>query len=152
MTNAKAVEDGKYKTGDMEKARSYRMKSDALSHQGKTLGQNVPKSDDNRTTAKIGADNGESYKTVQRYIRLTYLAPELQEYVDTGKMKMLPAVEISYLDEEGQRNIVDRIEETEVFPSHAQTRKMRALFEEGKLDYDIKRIFSVIIRLNNYLC
>jgi len=121
----------------MEKARSYRMKSDALSHQGKTLGQNVPKSDDNRTTAKIGADNGDSYKTVQRYIRLTYLVPELQEYVDNGLMKLLPAVEISFLDEESQRDIVDRITETEIFPSHAQARRMKALYEEGTLDYDV---------------
>jgi len=120
----------------MEKARSYRMKSDALSHQGKTLGQSVPKSDDNRTSAKIGADNGDSYKTVQRYIRLTYLVDELQEYVDNGQMKMLPAVELSYLDEEAQRDIVDRIDETEVFPSHAQARRMKQLAEDGKLDYD----------------
>ena len=120
----------------MEKARSYRMKADALSHQGKSLGQNVPKSEDNRTTAKIGADSGDSYKTVQRLIRLTYLVPELQEYVDGGKMKMLPAYELSFLDEESQRDIVDRITETEVFPSHAQARRMRAAFEEGKLDYD----------------
>ena len=55
----------------MEKARSYRMKADALSHQGKTLGQNVPKSEDNRTTEKIGTEAGDSYKTVQRLIRLT---------------------------------------------------------------------------------
>ncbi|MDD6478909.1 MAG: ParB/RepB/Spo0J family partition protein [Oscillospiraceae bacterium] len=121
----------------MEKAKSYRMKSDALSHQGKTLGQNVPKSDDNRTNAKIGEKSGDSYKTVQRYIRLTYLTPELQEYVDKGQMKLLPAVEISYLDEECQRDIVDRILETESFPSHAQARRMKAIFEEGKLDYEI---------------
>ena len=120
----------------MEKARSYRMKADALSHQGKTLGQNVPKSEDNRTTAKIGADSGDSYKTVQRLIRLTYLVPELQEYVDSGKMKMLPAYELSFLGEEAQRDIVDNIDETEIFPSHAQARRMRAAFEEGKLDYD----------------
>lgn len=120
----------------MEKARSYRMKSDALSHQGKTLGQNVPKSEDNRTTAKIGADSGDSYKTVQRLIRLTYLVPELQEYVDGGKMKMLPAHELSFLDEEAQRDIVDNIDETETFPSHAQARRMRKAFEEGNLDYD----------------
>ena len=120
----------------MEKARSYRMKSDALSHQGKTLGQNVPKSEDNRTTAKIGNEAGDSYKTVQRLIRLTYLVPELQEYVDSGKMKMLPAYELSFLDEEAQRDIVDRITETEVFPSHAQARRMRKAFEEGKLDYN----------------
>ena len=120
----------------MEKARSYRMKSDALSHQGKTLGQNVPKSEDNRTTAKIGNEAGDSYKTVQRLIRLTYLVPELQEYVDGGKMKMLPAYELSFLGEEAQRDIVDNIDETETFPSHAQARRMRAAFEEGKLDYD----------------
>ena len=120
----------------MEKARSYRMKADALSHQGKTLGQNVPKSEDNRTTAKIGNEAGDSYKTVQRLIRLTYLVPELQEYVDIGKMKMLPAYELSFLDEEAQRDVIDRIDETEVFPSHAQARRMRVAFEEGKLDYN----------------
>lgn len=120
----------------MEKARSYRMKADALSHRGKTLGQNVPKSDDNRTTAKIGAESGDNYKTVQRLIRLTYLMPELQEYVDSGKMKMLPAYEISFLNEEAQRDVIDRIDETENFPSHAQARRMRAAFEEGTLDYD----------------
>lgn len=120
----------------MEKARSYRMKADALSHRGKTLGQNVPKSNDNRTTAKIGAESGDNYKTVQRLIRLTYLMPELQEYVDNGKMKMLPAYELSFLNEEAQRDVIDRIDETENFPSHAQARRMRAAFEEGKLDYD----------------
>ena len=132
----------------MEKARSYRMKADALSHQGKTLGQNVPKSEDNRTTAKIGTEAGDSYKTVQRLIRLTYLVPELQEYVDNGKMKMLPAYELSFLDEEAQRDIVDRIDETEVFPSHAQARRMRAAFEEGKLDYDAVTEIMVEIKPN----
>ena len=120
----------------MEKARSYRMKLDAIKHQGKALGQNVPKSDDNRTTAKIGAESGDNYKTVQRLIRLTYLMPELQEYVDNGKMKMLPAYELSFLNEEAQRDVIDRIDETESFPSHAQARRMRAAFVEGKLDYD----------------
>lgn len=120
----------------MEKARSYRMKADALSHQGKSLGQNVPKSEENRTTAKIGNEAGDSYKTVQRLIRLTYLVPELQEYVDKGKMKMLPAYELSFLDEEAQRDIVDNIDETESFPSQAQARRMRKAFEEGKLNYN----------------
>lgn len=120
----------------MEKARSYRMKLDAIKHQGKALGQNVPKSDDNRTTAKIGAESGDNYKTVQRLIRLTYLMPELQEFVDNGKMKMLPAYELSFLNEDAQRDVIDRIDETENFPSHAQARRMRAAFEEGKLDYD----------------
>lgn len=120
----------------MEKARSYRMKLDAIKHQGKALGQNVPKLDDNRTTAKIGAESGDNYKTVQHLIRLTHLVPELQEFVDSGKMKMLPAYELSFLNEEAQRDIVDRIDETESFPSHAQARRMRAAFEEGTLDYD----------------
>lgn len=120
----------------MEKACSYRMKTDALSHQGKTLGQNVPRSENNRTAAKVGADSGDSYKTVQRLIRLTYLVPELQQFVDTGKMKMLPAYELSFLNEEAQRDVIDRIDETESFPSHAQARRMRTAFEEGKLDYD----------------
>lgn len=120
----------------MEKARSYRMKADALSHQGKSLGQNVPKSEDNRTTAKIGNEAGDSYKTVQRLIRLTYLVPELQGFVDSGKMKMLPAYELSFLNEEAQRDVIDRIDETESFPSHAQARRMRTAFEEGTLDYD----------------
>ena len=127
----------------VERGKAYRMKSEALSHQGVASGQIVPKSDDNRTTAQIGADAGESYKTVQRFIRLTYLTPELQEYVDTGKMKVSPAVEISFLDEERQRDIVDCIEETDIFPSHAQTRRMRNLDAEGNLNYEsIKEIMS----------
>ncbi|WP_106765492.1 ParB/RepB/Spo0J family partition protein [Pseudoruminococcus massiliensis] len=113
----------------MEKARSYRMKADALSHQGRTCGQTGHKSRDNVSDADSG-------RTVQRLIRLTYLMPELQEYVDNGKMKMLPAYELSFLNEEAQRDVIDRIDETENFPSHAQARRMRAAFEEGKLDYD----------------
>ena len=113
----------------MEKARSYRMKTDALSHQGRTCGQTGHKSRDNVSDADSG-------RTVQRLIRLTYLMPELQEFVDGGKMKMLPAYELSFLNEDAQRDVIDRIDETESFPSHAQARRMRAAFEEGKLDYD----------------
>ncbi len=113
----------------MEKARSYRMKADALSHQGRTCGQSGHKSRDSVSDADSG-------RTVQRLIRLTYLMPELQEYVDSGKMKMLPAYELSFLNEEAQRDVIDRIDETENFPSHAQARRMRAAFEEGKLNYD----------------
>jgi ParB family chromosome partitioning protein len=115
----------------MEKGRAYRMKLEAIKHQG-TSRQSVGKFEESADEIS----ETESGRTVQRYIRLTYLVPELQEYVENGQMKMLPAVEISYLDEEAQRDIVDRITETEVFPSHAQARKMKALFEEGKLDYD----------------
>ena len=115
----------------MEKARSYRMKLDAIKHQG-TSRQNVEKSE---VSAELISEN-DSGRTVQRLIRLTYLMPELQEYVDSGKMKMLPAYELSFLNEEAQRDVIDRIDETESFPSHAQARRMRTAFEEGKLDYD----------------
>lgn len=115
----------------MEKARSYRMKLDAIRHQG-TSRQNVEKSD---VSAELISEV-DSGRTVQRLIRLTYLVPELQQFVDTGKMKMLPAYELSFLNEEAQRDIVDRIDETESFPSHAQARRMRKAFEEGKLNYD----------------
>ena len=115
----------------MEKARSYRMKLDAIKHQG-TSRQNVEKSE---VSAELISEN-DSGRTVQRLIRLTYLVPELQEFVDSGKMKMLPAYELSFLNEEAQRDVIDRIDETESFPSHAQARRMRAAFEEGKLDYD----------------
>lgn len=115
----------------MEKARSYRMKLDAIKHQG-TSRQNVEKSE---VSAELISEN-DSGRTVQRLIRLTYLMPELQEYVDSGKMKMLPAYELSFLNEKAQRDVIDRIDETENFPSHAQARRMRAAFEEGKLDYD----------------
>lgn len=115
----------------MEKARSYRMKLDAIRHQGASR-QSVEKSE---VSAELISDT-DSGRTVQRLIRLTYLVPELQEYVDGGKMKMLPAYELSFLDEEAQRDIVDNIDETETFPSHAQARRMRVAFEEGKLDYN----------------
>lgn len=115
----------------MEKARSYRMKLDAIRHQGASR-QNVEKSE---VSAELISDI-DSGRTVQRLIRLTHLVPELQEYVDNGKMKMLPAYELSFLDEEAQRDIVDNIDETETFPSHAQARRMRKAFEEGKHDYD----------------
>lgn len=115
----------------MEKARSYRMKLDAIRHQGASR-QNVEKSE---VSAELISDI-DSGRTVQRLIRLTYLVPELQEYVDNGKMKMLPAYELSFLNEEAQRDIVDNIDETESFPSHAQARRMRKAFEEGKHDYD----------------
>ena len=122
----------------IEKGKAYKMKFDALSHQGKATSDQVgPK----LTVEKI-SDN-DSPSQVKRLIRLTYLTPELQEFVDTGKMKVSPAVEISFLDEERQRDIVDCIEETEIFPSHSQTRRMRNLDAEGKLDYEsIKEIMS----------
>ena len=121
----------RFELSPMEKGRAYRMKFDALSHQGKATSDQVgPK----LTVEQIS--DKDSSSQVKRFIRLTYLIPELQQFVDEGKMKVSPAVEISFIGEEGQRDIVDRIDETEIFPSHAQARRMKALYEEGKLDYD----------------
>ena len=113
----------------MEKARSYRMKLDAIKHQGKTSCHNGAKLRSDETIAEGSKD---SARQIQRYIRLTYLVPELQEYLDNGKMKMLPAYELSFLNEEAQRDVIDRIDETENFPSYAQARRMRTAFEKGK--------------------
>ena len=80
-----------------EKAFAYKMKFNALKHQGqRTSGQFVPNSDSNRTMAKIGEEKGESYKTVQRYIRLTNLAKPILDLVDEGRIAFSPGVELSY--------------------------------------------------------
>ena len=80
------------------------------------------------------ADKSDDSKTqIQRYIRLTNLVPELLEYVDEGRIKMRPAVELSFLDEDSQRDVVDEIDLNDATPSHDQTIRMRKFFEEGKL-------------------
>jgi len=120
----------------MERGRAYRMKLDAIKRQGeRTDLTSRPVVEKLEVSAEKVSDDV-SGRTVQRYIRLTYLVPELQEFADEGKIKLRPGVELSYLDEEAQRCVVDRIDDTEVFPSHDQARRMRAAFEEGKLDYD----------------
>ncbi|MBO5090667.1 MAG: ParB/RepB/Spo0J family partition protein [Clostridia bacterium] len=123
-----------------EKAFAYKMRLDAMKRQGKrndlTCATELHKSDGKKSRDIIAEETGESHEMIRMYVRLTNLVPEMLEYVDEGRMKMRPAVELSYLDEESQRDVVDRIEETEIFPSHAQTRRMRKLFEEGALDYD----------------
>lgn len=123
-----------------EKAWAYKMKMDAMSRQGKrtdlTSDPVGPKSE--RSNEKLAKSVNESVTQIKRYIRLTFLVPELLQYVDEGKIGMRPAVELSYLDEEVQRDIVDRIDESggEVFPSHAQTRRIRQQAESGKITYE----------------
>ena len=128
-----------------EKAFAYKMIADALTHQGNTSGQLVPKSDDNRTTAKIGEAAGDSYKTVQRYIRLTNLVPELLKFVDEKKIAFSPAVELSFLSEDNQREVVDYIDDNEVFPSHSQTIRMHREEDAGTLDRE--RVFAILDEL-----
>lgn len=123
-----------------DKGKAYKMKMEALSRQGKrtdlTSNPVGRKLIGEETAAIIGEPNGDSQTQVRRYIRLTNLVPELQQFVDEGKIKMRPAVELSYLDEETQRDVVDRIDETEAFPSHDQAIRIRKAFEAGAIDYD----------------
>jgi len=120
-----------------EKAWAYRLKAEALDRQGKrsdlTLGQVVPKSERWRTTAEIGEQTGESYKTVQRYIRLTHLIPPLLQKVDEGKIALSPGVELSYLDENTQELVLDAMDREDCTPSFSQTVRMKQLYREGQL-------------------
>ena len=86
-----------------------------------------------RTNEELGNQVGESREQIRRYVRLTNLVPELLEFVDEGRIKMRPAVELSYLDEDCQRDVVDEIDLNDCTPSHDQTIRMRKFFDEGKL-------------------
>ena len=123
-----------------EKAFAYKLKMEAMSRQGHrtdlTSGQLVPKSDDNRTSAEIGEPYGESYRTVQRYIRLTYLHPKLLEYVDEGRIAFTPAVELSYLNDIEQQDLIQTIESEDCTPSLSQAVRMKKLSQAGELDDD----------------
>ena len=119
-----------------EKAFAYKMRLDAMNRQGKRENSTSVPLGQKLSRETLSEESGDSQTQIQRYIRLTNLVPELLEYVDNGQIKMRPAVELSYLDEESQRDVVDRIDGSEVFPSHAQTIRMRKLFEQGSLDYD----------------
>ena len=116
-----------------EKAFAYKLKFEAMEHQGRTSGQLVPKSDDNRTMSVIGEDAGESYKTVQRYIRLTYLISELLDLVDEGRIALTPAVELSYLTEEQQYSLLGTIEVEDRTPSLSQAVRFKKLSQASQL-------------------
>ena len=123
-----------------EKARAYKMKMDAMKQQGKRNDlTSSPSGTKLRTDEIIAQEAGESRNQIQRYIRLNELTDELLEFVDEGKIGMRPAVELSYLQEDEMRDLVDFIDDEEVFPSHAQTIRMKALSKEGKLDTDAIR-------------
>ena len=118
-----------------EKAFAYKMRLDAMKRQaGRPKRENVrPLGADllgQRSDELLAKETSDSARQIQRYVRLTNLVPELLEFVDEGKMKMRPAVELSYLDEDSQRDLVD---ENDCTPSHDQTIRMRKFFEEGRL-------------------
>ena len=114
-----------------EKAFAYKMKRDALNHQGITSPQVGEKL---LTAEKIGLEGGDSRNQVLRYIRLTYLIPELLSMVDENKIAFNPAVEISYLDKSEQRVLLDAMELNDCTPSHAQSIRLKKLSQQGVLD------------------
>ena len=117
-----------------EKAFAFKMKLDAIKHQGKTSVQVAEKL---LSVEKVAEDAGESKDQVRRYIRLTYLIPELLAMVDDGKIAFNPAVEISYLSKDEQRILLDAMDLNDCTPSHAQSIRLKKLSQEGSLDNQI---------------
>jgi ParB family chromosome partitioning protein len=118
-----------------EKAFAYKMRMDAMKRKaGRPSKENLsPVGTNLRTDEQLAQETGDSRNQIHRYIRLTNLVDELLELVDEGRMKMRPAVELSYLDEDCQRDLVEEIDLNDCTPSHDQTIRMRKMFEEGKL-------------------
>lgn len=114
-----------------EKAFAYKMKLEAIKHQGMTsvqLGQKL------LSRSSVAADAKTSETQIQRYIRLTYLIPELLSMVDENKIAFNPAVEISYLEQSEQRILLDAMELNDCTPSHAQSIRLKKLSQDGVLD------------------
>lgn len=122
-----------------EKAFAYKMKRDAMAHQGKTshqVGEKLP------TAAQIGMEGGDSMNQVLRYIRLTELIPEILQMVDDGKIALTPAVELSYLSKQEQQNLLETMESEDCTPSLSQAIQLKRLSQIGELDVD--RIFDLL--------
>ena len=121
-----------------EKAYAYKMKLDAMKHQGwrsdLTLPQVVAKS---RTTEMVGADTGDSHEQVRRYIRLTNLIPEILQYVDDGRISFTPAVELSYLNEQEQQDLLEQIEQSDCTPSLSQACRFKKISQAEGLTPEV---------------
>lgn len=121
-----------------EKAFAYKMRLDAMKRQGKRTDlTSVPVAQKLTSRAELGKAVGESQDQVRRYIRLTYLLPEMLDMVDDGKIALRPAVELSYLAEKEQHFLLDTMFSEDCTPSHAQAIKMRKFSQEGKLNPDV---------------
>ena len=122
-----------------ERAFAYKMKLEAIKNQGArsdlTSGQIVQKL--NLSIEQVAEDAGEGYKTVQRFIRLTNLIPELLDMVDEKKISFNPAVELSYLDEAQQRDFLEAMQDTQNAPSLSQAQRLKKLAQEGHFSYDV---------------
>ena len=121
-----------------EKAFAYKMKLDAMKHQGwrsdLTSPQVVAKS---RTSEMVGADTGDSHEQVRRYIRLTNLIPEILQYVDDGRISFTPAVELSYLNEVEQQDLLEQIEENDCTPSLSQACRFKKISQSEGLTPEV---------------
>ena len=122
-----------------EKAFAYKMRLEAMKRQGQRsdLTSSPVGTKFDRSSEAITEETGDSRNQIHRYIRLTNLVPELLDLVDEGKIKMRPAVELSYLDEDSQRAVVDEIDRNQCTPSHDQTIRMRKFFTDGKLTPEV---------------
>ena len=122
-----------------ERAFAYKMKLEAIKNQGArsdlSSGQIVQKS--KLSIERVAEDAGEGYKTVQRFIRLTNLVPELLDMVDEKKIAFNPAVELSYLDEAQQRDFLEAMNDTQNAPSLSQAQRLKTLAQEGHFSYDV---------------
>ena len=116
-----------------EKAFAYKMKLEAIKHQGKASVQVAEKL---LSVEKVAEEAGESKDQVRRYIRLTYLIPELLSMVDDKKIAFNPAVEISYLDRDEQLTLLDAINMNDCTPSHAQSIRLKKMSQDGLLTAD----------------
>ncbi len=121
-----------------EKAFAYKMKLEAMKHQGwrsdLTSPQVVAKS---RTTEMVGAESGDSHEQVRRYIRLTNLIPEILQYVDDGRISFTPAVELSYLNEQEQYDLLEQMELNDCTPSLSQACRFKKISQEDGLTPEI---------------
>ena len=116
-----------------EKAFAYKLKREALAHQGRTSHQVGEKL---LTAERIGAESGDSMNQVLRYIRLTNLIPEILDKVDDGKIALTPAVELSYLTRQEQSDLLETMESEDCTPSFSQAIQMKKLSQAGELDMD----------------
>ena len=123
-----------------ERAFAYKMKLDAIKHQGErrdiTSGQVDPKLIGKRSNQIVADDAGESVKQVQRYIRLTELIPEIRDMVDEKKIAFNPAVELSYLKPEEQRDFLEAMDYAQAAPSLSQAQRLKKLSQEGECHLD----------------
>lgn len=125
-----------------EKAFAYKMKMDAMKHQGKSTSSQVGTK--LRTDEKIGAEYGDSRNTVQRYIRLTYLIPELLDMVDEEKIALGPAISLSYLNEDYQNSLLDYIQYFDATPSQGQANELKRLFQNDELE--VQKIKEIMMK------